>query len=159
PQVVSQPLAQKMSFWAMGMPVSGYPPPPARRRSAASACFKLASSPSVMKQLSFPFNELIVLRKCRVSSTLEMRRAARSVARRLIVAWCIAARSRTGASGTHRRVLLDHLGHQVEAVIHLRGDRLEQGALVGLRGGVRAQALHHVERMGHRLDVAGIHRL
>lgn len=37
PQVVSQPLAQKMSFWASGMPVSGLAFPEARRPSAALA--------------------------------------------------------------------------------------------------------------------------
>ena len=38
PQVVRQPLAQKISFCAIGMPVSAVALPAAMRASAASAC-------------------------------------------------------------------------------------------------------------------------
>ena len=52
PQVVRQPWAQKMSFCASGMPVSGPASPRARRSSAARAWARLFSASTLMKALS-----------------------------------------------------------------------------------------------------------
>src|SRR5690242_17044407 len=71
PQVVSQPLAQKISFCAMGTPVSVCAPPAERNSSAARACARLRSGSTVMKQLSDFCNLLILLINCSVTSTLE----------------------------------------------------------------------------------------
>ena len=72
PQVVRQPLAQKMSLCAIGMPVSG-PASPARDalvRAARAAPGARASS-TVMKAFSSPFSRAMRSRNCCVSSTLE----------------------------------------------------------------------------------------
>ena len=96
PQVVSHPLAQKMSFWAMGIPVRGCAFPADRIASAAAACFRLISLGGVIKQLYFLFNPLIRFMKCRVSSTLENLRAARLAERLLMVALCIVGERDSG---------------------------------------------------------------
>src|SRR5512134_1811752 len=135
----------------MGMPVSGCALPSERVRSAASACLRLRSGSSVMKQLYFGFNCLIRFTKCRVSSTLEKAPASRLAERLLRVALCIALRPHPA--------LLDHLGHEIETAFHLGGNRLEEDVPVGFRDGILAQPLHDVQRMGHRLDAAGVHGL
>ena len=75
PQAVFTPAVQKMSLCASGMPVSGVALPCARRRSAAAACPSACSAVTVTKAFSGASKRSIRLKKWRVSSVAETRRA------------------------------------------------------------------------------------
>src|ERR1700687_4338879 len=114
-QVVRQPFAQKRSLCAMGIPVSCAARPRAMRSSAARACARLFSRSTVMNALSFGFSRSMRSRYERVSSTLETLRAASEAAS------CLMDSPATS---------LDHFGNQIDPVLHGRGERLENLALV-----------------------------
>src|SRR5574343_2001168 len=78
PQVVVQPSAQKMSFWATGMPVSGPAVPAAMRASAARAMARLFSRSTVTKALMSGFRRSMRSRNSVDNSTLEICFAARA---------------------------------------------------------------------------------
>jgi hypothetical protein len=56
-------------------------------------------------------------------------------------------------------VALSTPGCSVQPALDRRSPRLEPGALVGLRHGIRAQRLDHVQGMRHRLDAGSVDRL
>src|SRR5262249_48222731 len=107
PQLVRIPRVQKMSLWAIGIPVSGPAWPCARFASAARASARLRSRSIVMKALSEPFSAAARARNTSVSSTLEMR---------------FAARAKPSSARVALSKLLDDLRHKVEARFHRRGD-------------------------------------
>src|SRR4051812_43329034 len=154
PQVVRQPRVQKRSLWARGTPVSAWPSPRAMRSSAARAWARLFSGSVEMNALSAPPRRSMRSRKWRVASTLEM-----ALARRRRESSATEGLSFTGCRALTTRPLLDHPGHEVQAVLDLRGDRLVGGAQVGLCRHVLAQALGEGLGMRHRLDAGGIHGL
>src|SRR2546425_4294386 len=150
PQVVRRARVQKMSLCAIGMPVSGSASPRARRASARSAAASACGASALMKAFSSPLWRSMRSRQARVSSTEDSFLAARA-----------AESSRSVAVSK----LLDHLGYEVQPILHLWfsvpprwSDRLIKLALIGLAHPIRPQALNHVERMGHRLDTGGVNR-
>src|SRR5882672_1250928 len=126
PQVVRSTRVQKMSLCAMGMPVSGPASPRARRSSARRADSRASDSSTSMKAFSWLLKRPMRSRHWRVSSTEESFLAARAAESSLSVALS---------------TLLDHLGHEVQAVVDRRGDGLIKLARVGLAPLVRPQAL------------------
>src|SRR5687768_482133 len=132
-----------MSLSATGMPASGPASPRARIESAARAWPRLRSLSTVMNAFSSGFSFPTRSRNAPVSSTEEMRFAARA-----------AESSASVASST----LLDHLRHEVQVVLHRRGDGLINRVPVLLGDFVAAQPLHYVNGMRHRLDAGGVDR-
>src|SRR3989344_566006 len=150
PQVVSQPSAQKMSFWARGTPVSAVPSPFAIRASAALACASERSGSTVMKALRSRCR-FIRSRNSRVSSTLEISLRLRARASSATVL------SNMGFLTGRARKLLYYLGDQVQPGLDRRGDFLEFLALVGLGDRVLAQPQAGLVGMGHGRHGRGIH--
>src|SRR4030095_8815309 len=109
--------------------------PFARRSSARRASARLSDSSSEMKA----FNSrsfAIRSRQARGSSTEEI---------------LLAASAPESSVSVELSRLLNDLGDEVEVFFHGRGDGLEKLPLVAFGDLVRAQPLHHVEGMRHRL--------
>src|SRR5258708_27988466 len=104
-----------------------------------------------MKAFSSPLRRPILSRYWRVSSAEEI---------------FFALRASESSERVELSTLFDHFRHEVEPVAHSRGDgliKLPAGLGDGLSHRIRAKPLAllepGVERVGHRLDPGGIHRL
>src|SRR5882762_1649995 len=135
-----------MSLCAIGTPVSGVASPLAMRASAARACASVTSGRTSRKALRFLWLSMRP-RKTRASSTAETSFA--------ISAWPSSATDFSNIA----RPLLDDLGHEEQAVLLRR--RVPHVGLAVFRrtGSIVAQSLRTAERMRHRFDSAGVHRL
>src|SRR5258706_11381694 len=142
PQVVRRPRVQKMSLWAIGMPVSGVAFPLERSSSALLAAARAPASSTLMKALSSSWRAMRS-RQARVSSTEEIFFAASA-----------AESSRSVALSK----LLDDLGNQIQAVFDRGRDGLIKLARVAAADFVRPQPLSHVDGVGHRLAAGGVDR-
>src|SRR2546421_8556618 len=147
PQVVRTPWVQKMSWWAIGTPVSAPALPAASARSAAAASLSACSRVTEMNALSVAWLASIRARNARTSSTLENFRARRSAASCASVPVC---QPLTPAS-------LDDLGNEVQASGDLGRVRLIVLVAVLLAHHVRPQTLRQApKRMGHRGAAGGV---
>src|SRR5690348_15962621 len=142
PHVVRSARVQKMSLCAIGTPVSGPAAPCARYWSARDAAPMVSSSSTLMKLFSPPLKRAMRRRNSRASSTDET---------------CFGASARESSVTVAFSTLLDHFGHEVQALFHRRRHRLVKRALVALANLVGPQALREVERMRHRLDARRVH--
>src|SRR5579862_2919330 len=147
PQVVRTPWVQNRSLCAIGTPSSAPAPPRASSRSAARAAASAASACTLMKALSAAWLFSMRPSSSPTSSTLEKLR------RRSPAASCVrplVCRSLTAAS-------LDHLGHQVQARLDLRGVALVLLVVIAFCDLILTQPLRQAgERVGQRGDVAGL---
>src|SRR5512139_2453162 len=133
-----------MSLCATGTPVSGPPLPAAISASAAAASRSVLSASTVMKALSVPLSAAMRSRYCCATSRLET----------CLAASCAASAERDVSDML--AALLDDFGHEIQTVLHRRGDGLEGDVAVCFGHGVVAQALVDLLRVGHRGDPAGI---
>src|SRR3989304_171449 len=135
-----------MSLCAIGTPLSGVASPLAIRASAARACASVTSGRTSRKALRVLWLSMRS-RKSRASSTAETSPA-------------ISARPSSATDFSNiARPLLDNLGHEDQAVVLRRRVPHVGLAVVRRAGQVFAQPLRTAERMRHRFNAPGVHRL